>query len=130
MADITTSRDDARQEGVLVDIKLASSTTLYAGTLVSTNSSGLGVKSSDTANEKFQGVAMETVSSANKAYIRVWKEGVFDFDFSGTATQATVGLAVYAVDNHTVALAATTTNDILVGYVVGFNSASSVRVKI
>lgn len=130
MADITTSRHDARQEGILVDVKLAASTTLYAGTLVNANTSGLAVKGSDTASEVFLGVAMETVDSAKKPYIRVWAEGVFDFDFSGTATQATVGKDVYVVDNHTVALAATTTNDVRVGKVIGFNSATSVRVKI
>ena len=37
---------------------------------------------------------------------------------------------VYAVDDNLVALAATTTNDVKVGRVVGFVSATEVRVKI
>ncbi|MEV0360086.1 capsid cement protein [Nocardia sp. NPDC050697] len=129
MADITTKRDDARQEGILIDVKLAASVILYAGTLVSANSSGLAKKGSDTSGEILLGVAMETVDSTKKSYIRVWREGVFDFDCSG-ADQTWVGQNVYIVDNHTVALAATTTNDVLVGRVIGFNSATSVRIKI
>lgn len=132
MANLTASRPDGRQEGILVDVPLAASTKVFAGSNVNYNTSGYAKKAADTASEVFAGVAMETVDntgSAGDKYVRVWKEGVFSMNCA-SATQAWVGQDVYAVDDNLVALAATTTNDVKVGRVVQFVSATEVRVKI
>ena len=132
MANLTDVRDDARQEGDLVEVYLAAATKVYKGSNVAYNTAGFGVKGVDTASFSFAGVAIETVDntgSSGEKYVRVWKEGVFDMDCA-SATQAWVGTKVYLVDDHLVAQAATTTSDVLVGTVVGFNSSTSVRVKI
>ncbi|WP_127886375.1 hypothetical protein [Rathayibacter festucae] len=133
MANLTAPRPDQRQEGILVDVDLAPSTKVFAGSIVNTNAAGFAKKGSDTAGEKFAGVAMETKDSAGTQdvdkYVRVWKEGVFSFPCTG-ATQAWVQQDVFAVDDNVVALAATTTNDVRVGQVVKFVSATEVRVKI
>lgn len=133
MANLTASRPDQRQEGDLVDITLAASTKVFAGSNVSYNASGLAKKASDTTGEAFAGVAMETKDSTlaadDQKYVRVWKEGVFSMNCA-SATQAWVGQDVFAVDDNLVALAATTTNDVKVGRVVQFVSATEVRVKI
>ena len=132
MSDTTTARADGRQEGVLVSVALAA-VKVIKGTLINFNTSGYAQKASDTASEVFAGVAMETVDNsagnAGDKSARIWREGIFSF-VASSATQAWVGQKVYAVDNQTVALAATTTNDVLVGTVVGFVSATEVRVKI
>lgn len=132
MANLAVDRADGRQEGVLVEAYIAASTKIFKGSNVAYNTAGYAVKGVDTASFAFAGVAMETVDntgSAGDKYVRVWKEGVFDMNCA-SATQAWVGQDVYLVDDNLVALAATTTNDVRVGKVVGFTSATSVRVKI
>jgi hypothetical protein len=133
MANLTASRPDQRQEGILVDVILAPATKVFQGSNVNYNAAGQAKKASDTAGEVFAGVAMETKDSAGTQdvdkYVRVWKEGVFSMNCAG-ATQAWVGQLVHSVDDNLVALAATTTNDVAVGRVVQFVSATEVRVKI
>lgn len=133
MANLTASRPDGRQEGVLVDVTLAAATKVFAGSNLNCNAAGFVKKASDTTGESFAGVAMETIDNTTGAagdkYVRVWKEGVFSMNCTG-ASQAWVGSDVYAVDDNLVALAATTTNDVRVGRVVQFVSATEVRVKI
>ncbi|TFD15523.1 hypothetical protein E3T26_06995 [Cryobacterium sp. TMT1-21] len=129
MANLTASRPDQRQEGILIDVDLAAATKVFQGSIVSTNAAGFAKKGADVAAEKFAGVAVETKDSsiASESFVRVWKEGVFSFPIVG-ATQAAVGKPVYAVDDNLVGL--TTTNSVLVGTVVKFVSATEVRVKI
>lgn len=133
MSNLTAARADGRQEGILVDVPIAASTTIYKGSNVNYNTSGYAKKAADTASEVFAGVAMETIDNsagaAGDTYVRVWKEGVFSMNCA-SATQAWVGQLVYAVDDNLVALAATTTNDVAVGRVVQYVSATEVRVKI
>lgn len=134
MADITVARDPQTQEWKIGHYKVKASTKLVAGAAVMTDASGWLVNAADTASCLFQGVLDKSVDNsagANGAKEgRVITQGAHDFAFSGTATQATVGQKVYAVDNQTVALAVTTTNDVLVGVVTEFISASKVRVRI
>jgi len=133
MADLTEARADQRQEGVLDDVEIAAATKIFAGSNVNYGASGLGKKASDTASERYAGVAMETVDNTAGAaaaeYVRVWKEGIFSMNCA-SATRAWEGKDVYAVDDNLVALAATTTNDVRVGTVVKYVSATEVRVKI
>lgn len=132
MANLTASRADQRQNGELVDIPLAAATKVFAGSNVNYNVAGLGKKAADVASEIFAGVAMETIDNTGAAgakSVRVWKEGVFSMNCA-SATQAWVGQKVHSVDDNLVALAATTTNDVVVGTVVQFVSATEVRVKI
>ncbi|KUM39010.1 hypothetical protein [Arthrobacter sp. EpRS71] len=132
MANLTASKADERQEGVLIDVALAA-VKLFKGSNVSFNAAGYAKGSSDTTGEAFAGVSLETVDNsagaAGDKYVRIWREGVSSMGCV-SATQAWVGQDVYAVDDNLVALAATTTNDVKVGKCVGFVSATEVRVKI
>lgn len=132
MANLTEPHNDGRQEGQLIDVDLAA-VEIVKGSNVAFNTAGYATKAADTASFVFAGVAMEGKDNSSGAvgddYVRVWKEGVFDMNCA-SATQAWVGQDVFAVDDNLVALAATTTNDVRVGTVVKFNSATSVRVKI
>lgn len=133
MANLTASREDQRQDDRLRLVKVAA-VALFKGSLVCKNAAGFAIKAADTVGITFTGVAFESVDNsagaAGAATARVFTGGTFLLNFSGTATQATEGLKVYAVDDNTVALAATTTNDILVGVVSEFVSATTVRVAI
>lgn len=133
MADATASREDYQSAGERIVAKMKGSTTLYAGTLVCFDANGYAVKASDTSGLIFAGVAMETKTNSGAdgaAEIVLAAEGTFQFAFTGIASQGTVGEAVMASDNQTVAVAATTTNDIQVGKCVEFIDASTVRIKI
>lgn len=136
MSNITVPKDPGEQQGVIYHYPVKAATKLVAGALVAIDASGWLVNAADTANFVNAGILDKTVDNTVGAAAngskqgRVITRGVFDFVFSGTATQATVGQKVYAVDNQTVAVAATTTNDVLVGTVVEFISATAVRVRI
>lgn len=134
MANLTVGRNYRRGEGKIRPYKVAATTTIQGGSSVHLNAGGFAKLAGDTASEKFVGVANGKANNSAGANgdidVNVWSTGVFDFAFTGTATQATVGQKVYSVDDNTVAVAATTTNDVLVGTVVEFLSATKVRVSI
>jgi hypothetical protein len=130
---VTAGRDAKRSQGDIITVPVEAGESIYSGSLVCIDTDGFGVPGADTASFKFAGVAADTVvnTGADGAVdVAVYTEGTYEFAFSGTATQAGLGSLVYVVDNNTVALAATTTNDVLVGKIVEFISASLVRVKI
>ncbi len=134
MANQTTFRDPQRQQAEVLPY-LVGAVDLYAGCGVSVaDATGYAKGMSDTAADKFVGVLDKTVKNATGAAgakdARVWTVGSFTFIYGGTATQAIVGEKAYAVDNQTVAVAAITTADILVGTIVEFINATTVRVKI
>ena len=133
MSNLTADREDQRQDGILLSVPM-SAVKLYKGSLVAFNTGGYAAKAADTSGFFLAGVAHEQVDNSGGSNgsqnIRVIRKGVFEFNFSGTATQATVGAQVYMVDDNTVAVAATTTNDVLVGRVVQFVSATKVRVEL
>jgi hypothetical protein len=134
MADATAGRDAKRSVGDLQSVPIAASTVIYGGTIVTTNASGYAQVGGDDASTTFVGIAADTVDnssgSAGDKSVTVYTEGSFELAFTGTATQASVGITAMASDSQTVAAAATTTNDVPVGRVVEFIDASTVRVKI
>lgn len=133
MANLTGPREDLWQVGDLPSVPMAA-VKLYKGALVAFNTAGYATLAADTASFTFGGIAYETVDNSGGAAgaveVRIKRRGVVELNFSGTAAQANVGLPVYMVDDNTVALAATTTNDVLVGRIVRFVSTSKVRVDL
>lgn len=129
MANITTTRDDGRTDGVVLSFPLAA-VKVYAGALLMINAAGYATNAADTTGCVLAGSAIDTVDnsggSAGALSVRVYRKGVFQFVTSG-ATQATVGQKVYASDNQTVATS--TSNSVLVGRIVEYDSATSVRVE-
>lgn len=133
MSAASADRNAGKKDGVIVSYKVDTNTQIYKDTLVSLVA-GYLQPADDTSGDLFAGVAMENVDNnpgaAGALNCRVWKQGVFTFVYGGTATQADVGKAVYAVDDQTVDLVGVTTNDILVGYITEVLTATSVRVRI
>jgi predicted RecA/RadA family phage recombinase len=120
------------QEGKVIGAKMAASTTVYKNCGVMYDATGHLVNAADTASCTPAGVATEKTTSGSTAgdtQVAIYRRGVFTFAAS-SATQAWVGIAVYWVDNQTVALAATTDNDVKAGTCVGVNSATEVLVDI
>lgn len=132
MAALTEDRATEYKQGVELGAPVAASTTIYGGSLVMANASGYAVPGADTASCKFLGVAQERVvnAGANGAKtVSVRRTGVHYFAASGMAI-TNVGDDVYLVDDQTVGLVATTTNDIKCGKIAEFVSASLVGVDI
>ncbi len=127
MTGLTRDRATSYREGVEVDYPVAAGAKIYAGSLVCVNADGFAVPAADTSGYVFVGVALEQMDNsagANGAKsIRVRREGVFEFD-AASITQAMVGDPMYVVDDHTFDDAAGPTNDIKVGLLVKFASAT------
>lgn len=133
MAALTQDRNTSYREGVELEYNVAASVKIYGGSLVALNASGYAAPGADTASFKFLGVAREQVDNsagANAAKkVTVRKTGVHRFAASGMAI-TNIGDDVYLVDDQTVGLAATTTNDVKCGKIAEFISATEVGVDI
>jgi len=85
----------------------------------------------DTADQRVVGIALEekdnSAGAAGDLSVLV-RRGKIEKFTAASADQAWVGNLVFVVDDTTVALAATTTNDIVVGMVVKVDSATVVWV--
>jgi hypothetical protein len=127
MAALTKDRATSYREGVEIDFPVAATTKIYAGSLVCVNASGYAVPAADTAGLKFIGVALQQLDNSSGANgdksLRIRRTGVFEFD-AASITQAMVGDPMYAVDDHTFDDAAGPTNDVKVGVLVKYASAT------
>lgn len=139
MTAITAAKKSVnRQDGIVLSFPMGVEK-IPEGALVATNAAGYAVNATDTTANIVMGVADETVDNSSTASpaganglrrIKVRRTGVFTFVFGGTATIANVNDLVYAVDNQTVDLIGVTANDMVVGRIVEFISATKVRVDI
>jgi hypothetical protein len=103
------------------EVLLADSQTVYEGAIIMRNSSGDPVVGADTASCVGMGVASEAVTSGSSNTTRFVKLQYGHeewFATAGTFTKASIGANVTISDDQTVALAATTTNDVLFGMLV------------
>jgi hypothetical protein len=127
MSGLTRDRATSYREGIEVEYPVAASTRIYAGSLVCVNAAGYAVPAADTSGYRFAGVAMEQVDNSAGAdgatQVRVRRAGVFEFD-AASITQAMVGEAMYAVDDHTFDDAAGPDNDVRVGTLVKYVAAT------
>ena len=135
MANLTSAYEACDKSGALIGYNLKAGAKIFAGAMVAVDdATGFLVRGGDQAGRTFAGIAYESADNTNGADaavgIRVKKTGTYTYGFSGTVGQAVVGKKVYAVDDNTVALAATTTNDVYVGDVVALVSGNKVRVRI
>lgn len=133
MTATTTAREAKRKDGEVIAYPIAA-VKIPKGALVSINADGFATNATDSATEKFAGVAYETVDnsagSAGDLAIRVVTTGTFVFvDGGGNGAQTDVGAEFLVVDNQTVTDAATS-NNLKCGVAVESISATSVRIRI
>jgi len=127
MAALTKDRATPYREGIEVEYPVAAAVKIYAGSLVCANASGFAAPAADTSGLRLAGVALEQVDNSGGANgaknVRLRRQGVFEFE-AASITQAMVGDPMYAVDDHTFDDAAGPTNDIKVGVLVKYGSAT------
>lgn len=141
MTALSADRLIQRYEGDIMPASVVPLAVIYGGSLVTRcNACGIAARrgmvqaATDACGMLFAGVARTAVtgnaSGATAAKAELYKRGVFRLAFSGTATIADEGKAVYIVDDQTVGLAATTTYDKQVGVIDQYVSANVVDVRI
>jgi hypothetical protein len=105
----------------IATVLLADSQTVYEGAIIMRNSSGDPVVGADTASCVAMGVAVAAVTSgaSNTTKFVDLEYGHEEwFASTGTFTKASIGVNVTISDDQTIALAATTTNDVTLGMLV------------
>ena len=124
MSALTRDRATPYREGIEIEYPVAANTKIYAGSLVCVNAAGYAAPAADTSGYQLAGVALEQVDNSDGGKIvRVRRAGVFEFD-AVSISQDMVGAAMYAADDHTFDDAAGLTNDIKVGLLVKYVSAT------
>jgi hypothetical protein len=124
MSALTRDRATPYREGIEVEYPVAANMKIYAGSLVCVNAAGYAVPAADTSGYRFAGVALEQVDNSDGGKnVRVRRAGVFEFD-AVSISQDMVGAPMYAADDHTFDDAAGPTNDIKVGLLVKYVSAT------
>ena len=124
MSALTRDRATPYREGIEVEYPVAANMKIYAGSLVCVNAAGYAVPAADTSGYRFAGVALEQVDNSDGGKnVRERRAGVFEFD-AMSISQDMVGAPMYAADDHTFDDAAGPTNDIKVGLLVKYVSAT------
>jgi hypothetical protein len=127
MSALTRDRATPYREGIEIEYSVAANTQIFAGSLVCVNATGYAVPAADTSGYRFAGVAMEQVDNSSGSdggqVVRLRRAGVFEFD-AVSITQDMVGVDMYAADDHTFDDAAGPTNDIKVGQLIKYVSAT------
>lgn len=135
MTPLTAAYEDNRQDGHIIYYPILKANTIWKGAIVVTqNANGYVVPATDAAGINLAGIAVENSvlvagESDGDRGVRLFLNGVFQLPCTG-ATQAWVGQQVYALDDNTVCLYPASTNHLLVGCVVGYMSATRVKVAI
>jgi hypothetical protein len=110
----------AKKRGRSINMSMAGSTEIFAGSIVCSDASGDAVPGSDTASIVTMGIADEGVDnsggSAGELEIRV-RKGTFELESSGGSvlTAADVGRVVYVLDDQTVVKVAGVSNGVKAG---------------
>ncbi|MBM4302074.1 MAG: hypothetical protein FJ121_11240 [Deltaproteobacteria bacterium] len=127
MSALTRDRATPYREGIEIEYPVAANTKIYAGSLVCINAAGYAAPAADTIGYRFAGVALEQVDNSSGSNggknVKLRRAGVFEFD-AGSISQDMVGAAMYAADDHTFDDAAGPANDIKVGLLVKYVSAT------
>jgi hypothetical protein len=127
-------RSKLNSVGGIRQFPIATNTRIFKGTLVALNAAGYAIPATDTTGLFIVGVAEESVNNnpgANAARtIQVSYDREYSFTHDGTLSQASVGQMATVLDDSTISIAATTTNDIPVGTIREYVSATEAFVYI
>ena len=127
MSALTRDRATSYREGIEVEFPVAATTKIYAGSMVCVNAGGYAAPAADTSGYRFVGVALEQVDNSSGANGAMWcgcgESGSLS-SMPSPSPRPRWESAMYAVDDQTFADAAGATNDIRVGILVKYVSAT------
>ncbi len=130
MTALAKDRNTLNKELGRVDTyRVAAGAVIFQGAMVCLDSAGFAIPAADTAGiTRVVGWADEladnTGGAAGDISVKT-RTGVALFENDGTVVQATVGDIATVLDDQTVSIAATTTNDITAGTVIDFDDDGS-----
>lgn len=139
MTAVTADRDPQFGDGDYIWLRSASGETIYAGTMVMLNASGLAEAATDNSANIFIGVATNYSASGTDSatagsipspsgMVCVKTTGTFLCNYSGTLTLADIGTMPAIVDNATLGPVASASGDVRAGIIVEVPSATTCRV--
>lgn len=108
----------ARHNVVSGEITAADSQTFFNGSMVMRNSSGDPIVGADTASCTFMGVCTEALTTSTSNTRKVKFEYGHEEWFASALTKTSIGVNGTILDDATVSVAATTTNDVVCGEIV------------
>jgi len=133
MTALSQDKQTEYTDGVLLGFPVDDGDTIYGGAFVCVNADGYAVPGADTAGLIFEGIATQQVDNSagldGAKTVVLRRRGLIKAAIAA-ATQANVGDNVFLVDDQTVGLAATTTNDIFCGVIAGYIDTTHVWVDI
>lgn len=116
-------------ERILPPIPLTASTKIPAGVMVMVISgTGTALNAADTASGVVMGVSTQLVDTTLGHTKCPVSRGAYWFANDGTITAANIGQQATVLDNQTVSLAATTTNDIIAGSIEAVDATDGVLI--
>lgn len=125
MTALSADKSLERYEGDTISLVVKAGTTIYKGSLVTSDATGYAIPAANTAGTFFMGVAAEQKGAGET--IRVYRQGIFNFAAAGMAI-TDIGSRVYVSDSATVTT--DVGNGIYVGKIVKVDSATSVWVAL
>ncbi len=125
MTALSADKSVERYEGDLISLVVKANTTIYKGSLVTSDAAGYAIPAANTAGTFFMGVAAEHGTAGQT--IRVYRKGIFNFVAANMAI-TDIGSRVYVADSATVTK--TVGNGIYVGKIMAVDSATSVWVAL
>lgn len=113
----------------LIRLTLKSGSVIPGGVMVAIDTAaGTAVNASDAAARKVEGVSQHAADQTKGDVDILVARGAFWMGNDGTITAANIGTVATVLDNQTVSLAATTTNDIGAGIIEDVDSVKGVLV--
>lgn len=128
MVAMTQDRNTARRERGLLQVLVAASAMIFAGSIVCVNADGFAVEGDTDPDLIYMGRAEHAVDNTGGAdgdvSVLVHTDGAFQFENNATdpVTQASIGMLCWVVDNQTVAATSGTGTRSACGRVVGIDS--------
>lgn len=128
---LSADRDFQAKDGVYHDLLATASTQFYKGAVVSiVSATGLCKPFIASSGDQYGGIAMEKklTTAAGGEKLTVRRRGIVRFTGQSGFAQSAVGELVYASADDTLTL--TSTNNLLIGRIVQFESASVIWVDL
>jgi hypothetical protein len=126
---VDRSTKESWSDGMIWPIPLTASTKIPRGVIVMVISgTGTALNGADTANGIVMGISTQLVDTVLGHTVCPVKKGRFWFANDGTVLAANIGQQATVLDNQTVSIAATTTNDIICGVILAVDSIDGVLI--
>ncbi len=128
MVAMTQDRNTPRRDRGLLQLVVAASAVIFAGSIVCVNADGFAVEGDTDPDLIYMGRAEQAVNNTGGAdgdvSVLVRTDGAFQFENSATdpVTQASIGMPCWVEDNQTVAATSGTGTRSVCGHVVGIDS--------